>query len=138
MKNMDNSGFDSLWLAAGKKSKERDYWLHKLSGEPLESHFPVLEAPAGSPGTSDDTGSLAFRFSPQISAGLVKLSAGSDSRLHIVLVSLLTILLAKYSGNDDVILGMPVLKSSSAAKLINRVLPIRNRLSDDMTFKELL
>ncbi|UCH93127.1 MAG: AMP-binding protein, partial [Candidatus Aminicenantes bacterium] len=144
MRSRNHSDFDRLWMAAGKKIKEREYWLGKLSGELVKSSFPttyedkVAGDGEGSEGLDIDVNVVNFTFGNELSQGLLKLSTGSDVRLHIVLTAVLILLLGKYSGNTDIIVGTPVLKTGSDVELLNTVLAIRNQLPPDITFKELL
>lgn len=135
---------ETLWLVAGKKVKEREYWLEKLSGELVRSSFPSIPeherdgVGEGPPGK--DSSTVDFRFNEELSSALMKLSTGSDIRLYILLTAVFTLVLGKYSGNSDIITAAPILKSASHKdeELINRVLILRNRLTDHMTFKEFL
>ncbi|MCP4229177.1 MAG: hypothetical protein GY771_03395, partial [bacterium] len=69
---------DKLIIAANKKVKEKKYWLDKLAGEPVRSVFP--------PDFSKDkkeAGTAAAAFDGETAEGLLKLSRGSDPRLHM-------------------------------------------------------
>ncbi|MGE5343917.1 MAG: amino acid adenylation domain-containing protein [Candidatus Omnitrophota bacterium] len=137
---------DRLRIAAGKKQKEKSYWLEKLSGEPVKSSFPctfVHDNP------SDDQGSVSLHMEGALYSGLMKLSNGSDIRLHIVLTAVITLLLSKYTGNDDIIIGTLVShgahgghgersNENEVTELINTILALRNQLNDHISFKELL
>ncbi len=134
----------SLWIAAGNKATEREYWLEKLAGKLRKSSFPStyeIEKKPGEP-SLPLTGKLNFRFSKEASSGLVKIGTGSDVRLYILLNAVLVLLLGKYTGDNDIIISAPILKSNThknnGEELINKVLILRNLLTDQMTFKELL
>ncbi|MGE5343370.1 MAG: non-ribosomal peptide synthase/polyketide synthase [Candidatus Omnitrophota bacterium] len=140
------STFDSLWIAAGKKNKEKKYWMEKLCGEPVKSAFPFTYMLSG----AESLGSVNFRWEDPLYSGLMKLSAGSDIRLHIILCAIMTLLLSKHTGNEDIIIGTLVSHGAHGGRgekdvddvvvenLINTILALRNQLNDDMTFKELL
>ncbi|UCH92855.1 MAG: amino acid adenylation domain-containing protein [Candidatus Aminicenantes bacterium] len=138
LREHSKSNFDRLWIAAGKKVKERDYWLEKLSGGLVKSSFPYTYEKTNPEGKPAHWAALNFQFDKRRFAGLMNLSTGSDVRLHIVLTAILTLLLGKYSGNNDIIVGTPVMKTTGNVELINTVLALRNQLRDDMTCKELL
>lgn len=123
-------------VAAGQKNKERDYWLNKLSGEWVKSHFPYDYN--HNHNDTRNTRRHRFGFSSEIHTRLMKLRNDSDNRLHMTLTALLTVLLAKYTGCGDIILGSPVLRQNVKLNFINTILPLRNRCHDNMTFKELL
>jgi tyrocidine synthetase-3 len=137
-KERSNSDYNRLWIAAGKLVKEKKYWLEKLSGEMVRSSFPYSYEKTNAEGKHMHFAALNFQFDKKRSSGLMKLSTGSDVRLHIVLTAILTLLMGKYSGNGDIILGTPVMKTTGNVELINTVLALRNQLCDDMTWKELL
>lgn len=117
-------------------SKEENYWLKKLSGELVKSVFPydyssieqakpVLE-------------SIKIPLSPENFSLLMKLSKNSDPKLHMILLAVLAVLLNKYSGNNDIIIGTPIYKQDIEAEFINTVLVIRSAVPGDMLFKDLL
>jgi len=137
--NRSHLDSDRLWIAAGKKVNEKKYWLGKLAGELVKSSFPSIYEKETE---TVETNVVNFQFNDNVSSGLMKLSTGSDVRLHIVLTAVLTLLLGEYTGNFDIVLGTPILKSDtdtdSHAEVINTVLVLRNQLAGDMTFKELL
>jgi len=140
----DNIQIERLKIAAGTKLTERTYWLDKLSGVPVKTGFPFfhihmdkdMEEKAAD--AKIIPGQVDFTLAGELYTWLIKLSTGSDIRLHIVLASLLTLLLGKYTGSEDIVIGTPVLKSQKDVELINTVLVLINRLTSDMTFKELL
>jgi amino acid adenylation domain-containing protein len=122
-------------------AKERSYWLDKMSGDIIKSLFPY-QAPIN----EDDNGEsrswqkdvVSFEMTGNLYARLIELSRGSEPTLHIILASLVTILLAKYSGSRDIIIGTPVYKPAHEADYINTVLPLRFKLDATTTFKDLL
>jgi amino acid adenylation domain-containing protein len=132
----DKKHLFQLRIAAEKKTKEKDYWLKKLSGEIVKSSFPTCCKKEGAADQLRDT--VSFEFSQELSSGLFKLSSGSDIRLHIILTACLTLLINKYTGLNDIIIGSPIWESDIKQKLINTVLALRNQITDTMTFKELL
>jgi non-ribosomal peptide synthetase component F len=56
----------------------------------------------------------------------------------VLLLTGLTILLNRYSGNDDIMIGTSILKQETEGEFLNTVLVMRNRLDNQMSFKELL
>jgi amino acid adenylation domain-containing protein len=121
--------------AAGQNVKERDYWLNKLAGDWTRISFQYDNA-----GTSEEKvyDRIAFDFSGAACANLAKLSNRSDFRLFMILASQLVLLLYKYTGNKDIIVGAPIYKQEVQGDFINTVLPLRNSVSSGMTIKELL
>jgi amino acid adenylation domain-containing protein len=114
---------------------EERYWLDKLSGELKKSNFPYDNNKAVS---GLYTKSLKFRFDNDIYEKLNKLSNDSYPRLHIILITGLTILLNKYTNNNDIILGTSIYNQDVEADFINTILILRNKIKEDTLFKELL
>jgi tyrocidine synthetase-3 len=131
---------EQLVIAAGQNLKERDYWLNKLSGELEKTIFPYdFPKPA-----HEDKGSEVVNiiFPGEISAKLIKLSGGSDPRLHMILAAAAAVLLRKYSykrdREKDIMMGIPIYKQVVEGEFINTMLTLRITIEDHMTFKELL
>jgi bacitracin synthase 1 len=125
-------------LKVSQRVKEGTYWQAKLSGDWEKSEFPpdrqVVEG-------SDFVGTEIV-FPLPVAARLLKISGGSAYRLHMVLAAGVLVLLGKYTGGIDLVVGMPIYRQDvpgeMTKQLLNRVLVLRQRLRWDMTFKELL
>ena len=126
---------------AYQHKKEKDYWLNKLSGELVKSTFCYDHNKTGgykSSGGTASTDNVEFRFTGEQVLKLNQFSGGSDLRLHMLLVAGVAALIAAYTGNKDIILGVPAYKQDKDKDFINTVLALRNELEDNMTFKELV
>lgn len=127
---------DDLVIVAHQKTKERQYWLEQLAGELTDGRFPSdRQTERGKVG---ELASVPFPLPDELQNRLKKLANNSDLRLFMVLTTGLTLLLNQYTGLDDIILGTPVQRQDGDADFINTVLPLRQRLQDDTTFKSLL
>ncbi|MDQ1355213.1 MAG: hypothetical protein QG657_5523, partial [Acidobacteriota bacterium] len=128
-------------ILSSQHIKEEKYWLEKLSGIFEKSTFPYdYNRPGNKAGEypADTTESLTFEFEGEIFSRLMKLSNNSDIRMHMILTAVLVVLLEKYTGQRDIIIGAPALKQEVEADFVNTVLILRNTLEDYMTFKDLL
>jgi amino acid adenylation domain-containing protein len=134
MENRDRSS--EIALAASQYGKEKKYWLDKLSGEIVKSSFPYSFKKTSKNGYKIDA--LTFKLPAELAAKLMEISSNMDNRLHIVLVTGVVILLKKYTGNNDIVVGTSIYKQDVEGDFINTVLALRNRLNGDTTFKELL
>ena len=123
-------------IAASQSVKERVYWMGKLSGEPVKSSFPYDNKESVYKARNMDR--VDVRFSDELFSRLAWISNRSDIRLLTVLAAGLILLLNKYTGNPDVIVGMPIYKQKIEGAFINTVVPLRCLLREDMTFKDLL
>lgn len=143
MNVMSNEALDRLAIAAAQKTKEKEYWLDRLSGGLEKTVFPYDRKKTG--GTGDRQalapGCMKFSFTGEPFQRLTALSNGSDNRLLMILTAALVTLLLKHTRNDDIIIGTTVLKQKQnidETRLINTVLPLRIQPDDNMTFKDLL
>ena len=129
---------EDLSVAAAQKKKEREYWLKKLSGELVKSFFPFDYKNTGASANEPGKDAVTFGFSQELSSALMRVSNRSDHALHIILISGLVVLLGKYTGHRDIIVGTPIYKQEKQGKFINTLLPVRAPINDGMTFKQLL
>jgi amino acid adenylation domain-containing protein len=127
---------DNLSFLLSHFTKEENYWVNKLSGEWEKTRFPVSYR--NNKGHWDDMKWEIFQFTGELFEKLVKLSNSSDIRLFMIMVAGLSVLLFKYTDNKNIVLGSPTLKQEMEAEFINTLLPLRNQIKGNMTFKELL
>lgn len=137
----DLSKNNELLVAANQKIKEKNFWQERLSGDLVKIGFPAdLTGPlAGETGSKNEI--LSFSIPHETAAGALKISGGSDLRLFVVSASALTLLLQRYSGQNNIILAAPVNRGQAPAdmnELINTMLIVRSALNEHMTFKELI
>ncbi len=134
MKDIGRTG--QVAIAANELLAEKEYWLNKLGGDLVLDHFPYDFNIGGA--ADRHMKSLEFELPETQSLDLIKLSSGSDRRLHMILTAALVILLEKYTGDRDIIVGTSVEKQEFEGEFINTVLPLRSSINGGMTFKELL
>jgi amino acid adenylation domain-containing protein len=134
---MTNKSISAEFGAAASQSlKERAYWLQKLSGDPGKSCFVYDFNKTGNDLPKME--SVTSPLTPQLCSRLLWMSNQSDARLHMILVAGFVMLLNKYTESKDIILGTTIYRQKVEGDFINTVLPLRNRVWKDMTFKELL
>jgi amino acid adenylation domain-containing protein len=124
-------------VAASQKNRERDYWLEQLAGELSRSSFPPDLAVDGQ-STETSFSHYEFSFSEDLASRIVKLTGNADPQLFLVFQAAVVVLLARYSGNLDIITGTSIMKQRQEGAFTNTVLPLRYRLNPDSSFKELL
>ncbi|GAB5522530.1 MAG: hypothetical protein Roseis2KO_04020 [Roseivirga sp.] len=117
------------------------YWKEQLAGE-----LPTLELPTDQPRSSRQSfngGSHRFMLSAEDTMALEKLSREEDATLFMSLLSLLSFVLHRFSGQEEVIIGTPVASRSqqeleSLIGVFINTLAIRTGLNGNPTFRELL
>lgn len=127
---------NKLPIDANKRIRERNYWLNQLSGELVKSSFPFDNKKKGE--SKPVLEAVTVAFSQDLFSRLMRLSNKSDIRLFIILMTGVVLLIDKYTGNKDIIVGAPIYRQEVEGDFINKILALRNQLNDDLTFKELL
>jgi tyrocidine synthetase-3 len=133
---IDRKELRKLIISAQQRKKEKEYWLERLSGEWEKSIFPYDYPPHLSGERS--LKSTDFKIAGKTAAQLLKMSKGSDYTLNAIFHAALAVVLSRYNGSRDIIVGLPIYKKERVGDYINPVLALRNRLTERMTFKELL
>ncbi|NIM12784.1 MAG: amino acid adenylation domain-containing protein [Candidatus Aminicenantes bacterium] len=128
---------DQLMIAARQKVKERKYWLNQLSGEPGKASIYTDKKRTGDTVSID---AVTFQLKGEVFERLMRLSGGADKPLHVILLSALFLLLNRYTGTQDIIIGTTIYRQDpdSHLQFTNTILPLRNRLDGADTFKDLL
>jgi len=118
-----------------------NYWKKQLSGE-----LPVLELPTDQQRGARQTfsgGTHRFKLSVDVTGALEKLGREEDATPFMTLLTVFTILLLRYSGQEEVLVGTPV-ANRNRPELENLIgvfintLVLRTSLSGDPGFRELL
>ncbi|MFC0212778.1 amino acid adenylation domain-containing protein, partial [Paenibacillus chartarius] len=97
---------------------QREYWLHRFSGE-----LPVLELPTDRPrpAVQQSAGRLyTIVADPGLTRRIDDLAKKTETTVYMVLLAGFSILLSKYAGQTDVIIGSPV--AGRAAKQLDDVI----------------
>ncbi|MBA9085510.1 amino acid adenylation domain-containing protein/non-ribosomal peptide synthase protein (TIGR01720 family) [Fontibacillus solani] len=93
-------------MQSERKTAQENYWLDVFQGE-----LPVLEMPtdfARAAVQRFEGDSIEFVIDKHRSEGLKQLAADTGSTLYMVLLSVYTTLLHKYTGQEDIIVGSPI------------------------------
>ncbi len=135
----------SLWqnhlAASGEWQEHERYWLQKLSGK-----LPVLRLPTdfprpGEPSLEGDT--FDFTLNKELTRELNRLRRQTGTTLYMVLLAALNVLLSRYTGQTDIIIGSPSAGRNHAdleiiIGLLIGSLMMRSFPQKDKTFAEFL
>lgn len=121
--------------------QQEQYWNEQLSG-----NLPVLEIKNGKqrPQTISYKGNSVGTFiNEDITKKLKEICNKSDTTLYIVLLSIFDILLSRYTGENDIIVGSPnvnrnIVGTEELVGFFLNMLPFRTKLDNDITFDRLL
>jgi amino acid adenylation domain-containing protein len=135
----DYAYWQRQWLE--NQPAQLDYWQQQLADIPA-----VIELPTDRSRTAIQTfrGDLQkFQFDSQLTHKLKNLSQKSGSSLFMTLLTAFVILLSRYSGQEDIVVGSPISNRNRVAlePLVGffvNTLVLRTRLQENPTFEELL
>ncbi|WP_311083014.1 non-ribosomal peptide synthetase [Paenibacillus polymyxa] len=120
--------------------KEKNYWNHKLESEDHIICLPYTNQVSRSTTvTSLNSHTYTLTFPTEISQRISSITGGAPWAVFMVLLAGVESLLHKYTGEERVLLGIPVAKSGNGAtKPINHLILLKNALDSSTTFKALL
>src|SRR5690606_32805415 len=129
------------WLAKADLTEELDYWRQQLAGAP-----PMLTLATDRARPAVQTfrgGSVQFALPAGVRRQLTELAQGHGATTFMALLTVWYLLLQRYSGQDDLVVGVPVANRSrpETEGLIGffvNTLAIRADLTGQPSFVELL
>ncbi|MET7339672.1 condensation domain-containing protein, partial [Nonomuraea sp. NPDC005650] len=136
----DFAQWQRSWLTGEILEEQLGYWRRQLA-QPSVLDLPTDRA---RPPVRDTAGAaLDFRISPEAAEGLRALSRRTGATMFMTLLAAYTVLLGRYSRQDDVLVGTPVANRNQAETedLIGffvNTLVLRADLSGDPAFTDLL
>ncbi|HEX2094411.1 MAG TPA: amino acid adenylation domain-containing protein, partial [Longimicrobiaceae bacterium] len=129
------------WLRGGTLERQLAYWRDRLAGVP-----PVLEIPTDRPRTAGATRAgeqRTLRLTPAATAAVRAMARSGGTTLFTTMLAGFQALLARYAGQDDVVVGTPVagrtrVELEGLIGFFVNTLVLRTDLSGDPTAGELV
>ncbi|HWS86509.1 MAG TPA: amino acid adenylation domain-containing protein [Pyrinomonadaceae bacterium] len=136
----DYAAWQREWLQGEVLDSQLGYWRRQLGGA------TTLELPTDRPRAARAGGAAGRRtlkLSAELSEGLKELSEREGATLFMTLLAAFDVLLARYAGQSDVVVGTPIANRHRAETegligLFLNTLVLRTDLSGDPTFREVL
>ncbi len=129
-------------LVEGEEGEQLwNYWQQRLAGE-----LPVLNLPTDKPRPpiqTDNGGSYPFKLSEKLTEQLKELAQTEGATLYMTLLAAFQVLLYRYTGQEDILVGSPTSGRSKAefasivGYFINSVVT-RADLSGNLSFRDFL
>ncbi|QTD99693.1 non-ribosomal peptide synthetase [Streptomyces cyanogenus] len=137
----DFACWEEQWLASAAAERHRAFWRGALADPP-----PVLDlTPGRGRGTTDGHrgSALEFRYDQDLSDRVRALCAETGATAFTVLISAYSLLLARLSRSDDVVVGSPLASRphadlERALGLFFNLVPVRTRIDEQLTSREFL
>jgi amino acid adenylation domain-containing protein len=137
----DYSLWQREWLEGGALAEQLDWWKDELAGAP-----PTLDLPTDRPRPPVQThvgATERIGLPPELAAGLSRVAMEAGGSSFMVLHAAFQILLYRYSGQNDILIGTPVAnrtqqETEALIGFFVNTLVLRTDLSGDPDFRELL
>jgi amino acid adenylation domain-containing protein len=137
----DYAAWQRQWLQGTTLQTQLNYWKKQLGGE-----LPVLELPTDQPRPAVQTfnGAREWLVLPeQLTESLLALSQREGVTPFITLLAIFKVLLCRYTGEEDVIVGSPIAnrpqtETEAIIGFFLNNLALRSNLSGDPSFREVL
>ena len=137
----DYAAWQRQWLQGETLQTQLNYWKQQLGGE-----LPVLELPADRPRPAMQTfnGAREWLVLPEhLTQSVLALSRREGVTLFITLLAVFKVILYRYTGDEDVIVGSPIAnrpqtETESIIGFFLNNLALRSDLSGEPSFREVL
>jgi amino acid adenylation domain-containing protein len=137
----DYAAWHNALLKSDRMKKQEAYWLGKFSDE-----IPVLNMPADYPRPavrSNRGDTLHYQLDGALVGAVRKLATETGTTLFMLLLAAYSVLLSRYTGQEDIVIGTPVEGRRHAELrgllgMFVNTLAIRSTPSGDKTFLEFL
>ena len=137
----DYAVWQRSWLADSVIRAQLEFWINRLAGAPARLELPT-DRPR--PKIQRHHGRVrSFHLERDLADRLVSLGRGSEATLFMTLLTAYSILLHRYTGATDLVVGSPIANRvrpelESLVGFFVNTLPLRIDLSGDPSVRELL
>ncbi|MCK4258178.1 MAG: amino acid adenylation domain-containing protein, partial [Halanaerobiales bacterium] len=137
----DFSAWQNQLLTSSLMKEQESYWLDRFSGE-----IPVLNMPTDYPRPVEMTFAGDYykhELSSELMKKLTEFTSRNNVTLYMLLLAAYNILLSRYSGQEDIIIGSPIAGRDHAdlenvLGMFVNTLAMRNYPTKDKTFADFL
>ncbi len=139
----DFAVWQRAWLQGAVLEEQLRYWRHQLADAPPLLNLSIASTRPAAPAESLRGQNLKFSLTTELTQGLRRLGRQAGTTLFMTLLAAFQILLARYSNQDDLVVGTPVANRTHKAteELIGffvNTLPLRAQLAGNPTVLEVL
>ncbi|NFL97255.1 amino acid adenylation domain-containing protein, partial [Clostridium botulinum] len=137
----DFAVWQNSFLKSEEMKKQEEYWINRFSDEIPVLNMPIdYERPAMQSFEGD---SVSFELSEDTTLKLRKLTKETGTTMHMALLSAFNILLSKYSGQEDIVIGTPIAGRAHAdlqniVGMFVNTLALRNKPEGDKKYVDFL
>ncbi|GAA3154214.1 non-ribosomal peptide synthetase [Streptomyces echinatus] len=129
------------WADSAEAANQLDYWERRLAGAPDPMPLPADRPRPPKP--EGRAGSTVFTLPVDVRDALKQTSARTGTTLFMVLLAAFQIVLARYGGQDDVVVGTPVANRRyrgfhDLVGFFANSVPLRSRIRREASFEDFL
>ncbi|MFZ5989908.1 MAG: amino acid adenylation domain-containing protein, partial [Bacillota bacterium] len=125
---------DNKLLSLKEFEEAKVYWLQKLSGQINEVNL-IRDFPTKS---GFKKNACRFAIDRSLYEKLLSITKGQDLAIYVILLSALKVMIYKYSGQEDVVVGSPVYVSEDSDIKYNHYILLRDFIYGEMSFKDIV
>jgi amino acid adenylation domain-containing protein len=139
----DFAVWQRAWLEGGELDRQLAFWTEALAGAPAVLELPTDRPRAAGAAAAPLRGSARFALPADVAEGVRALAREEAATPFMVLLAAFQLLLARYSGQDDVVVGAPVAgrtraETENVVGFFVNTLPLRARVAGAPGFRALL
>ncbi|MDQ1350668.1 MAG: AMP-binding protein [Acidobacteriota bacterium] len=128
---------ENILLSSPKFAKQREYWVNTLTSDMEVTEIPV-DGNVPAPESRGGIGKTGICFPEDLCRRLIKFSKNSDLSLYIFFLTIVKLLIYRYTGSRDISVVSPLYRLNVKRDTVNRYLLIRVPLDRDLPFIDLL
>src|SRR5215471_14134 len=113
-------------LVDGQLTREKEYWLHKLSGELIVARIPLDFIRLSS--SQQEFEVVVLPIAEVTGSRLLKVGRDKETLVLMILVTALKVCLYRYTGVEDIVVGTAVHEKYRDVASLNTVLALRTRI----------
>ena len=137
----DFAHWQRQWLAGDAFARQLAYWQQQLAGAPTQLNLPT-DRPRP-PVQTFRGNTITFEIDSNLTAALTRLSQEHGISLFMTVYAALSVLLFRYSGQEDIVIGSPIAnrnyrETEALIGIFINTLALRTDLAGNPTFVELL
>ncbi|EPR12948.1 non-ribosomal peptide synthetase [Ruminiclostridium papyrosolvens] len=130
-----NEKIDEAALSLKEFVDAKQYWIDKLSGSASKVYLPYDLVKEDN---NSEKRHYKSNLSQETSQRLLSAGKGNDLALYVILLGALKVLLYRYTGQNDIVIGSPVFVQGEQKHLTNKLIALRDNVDDGLTFAALL
>jgi amino acid adenylation domain-containing protein len=139
----DFSEWQNDLIASGEIKKQEEYWLRQFEGDIPRLDLPLDYLRSSNHAHNSDSCGVFFEIPAELTSEIKKLTAAAETTPYMVLLAIYNILLSRYSGQEDIVVGSAIAgrRHSDLENIMGmfvNMLVMRNYPQENLTFLEFL